>query len=143
MFNKRCSYSINDFYMFNKWCSLSANNFYMLNKLLLYSANDFYNQREIYIFSNLKFVFSNMIFIFNNFRFAFNEMNIKQKSLTFSNPNLDVTKYISKSIWQNQRSGLLVVYPVYKYFLAFFELSLHITEFMFNGKVSCFFLLSF
>ena len=86
---------------------MSANDFYMFNERFLYSANDFYIQQEIYIFSNLKFVFSNMRFIFNNLRFAFNEMKfIKLKSFTFSKPNLDVTKYTSKSIRQNERSGL-------------------------------------
>ena len=89
--------------MFNKWYSLSANDFRML-----------YIQQEINIFSNSKFVFSPMIFIFSNFKYAFKEMKfIKLKSFTFSKPNLDVTSYTSKSIQQNERSGL--------YFLAFFE----------------------
>ena len=47
-----------------------------------------------------------MIFIFNNLRFAFNEMKfIKLKSFTISKPNLDVTKYTSKSIRQSERPG--------------------------------------
>ena len=85
-----------------------VNDFFMFNKRFLYSANDFYIQQEIYIFSNMKFVFSNMRFIFNNLRFAFNEMKfIKLKPLfTFRKPNLDVTKFTSKSIRQNERSGL-------------------------------------
>ena len=37
---------------------------------------------------------------------------IKLKSFTFSKHNLDVTKYTSKGIWQNERSGLQVVHPV-------------------------------
>ena len=93
MFNKIFSYSVNDFYMFNKW--------------FLYSENDFYTQQEIYIFSNFKFVFSNVRFIFSNMRFAFNEMKfIKLKSFTFNKPNLDVKKYASKSIRQNEIFGL-------------------------------------
>ena len=79
----------------------------MFNKLFLYSATDFYIQQEIFIFSNLKFAFSSMRFIFNNLRFAFNKMKfIQLKSFTFSKPNSDVTKYTSKSIWQNKGSGL-------------------------------------
>ena len=110
MFNKRFSYSGNDFYMFDKWFSLSANDFYVFNKWFLYSANDFQIQQEIHT-SNLKFVFSNMRFIFNNLRFAFNAMKfIKLKSFTFSKPNLDVIKYASNH-------------------------SLHITEMMLDGKV--------
>ena len=47
-----------------------------------------------------------MTFIFN-LRFAFNETKfIKLKSFTFSKPDLDVTKYTSKSIRQNEISGL-------------------------------------
>ena len=89
--------------MFNKWYLLSANDFRML-----------YIQQEINIFSNSKFVFSPMSFIFSNFKYAFKEMKfIKLKSFTFSKPNLDVTSYTSKSIQQNERSGL--------YFLAFSE----------------------
>ena len=89
--------------MFNKWYSLSANDFRML-----------YIQQEINVFSNSKFVFSPMSFIFSNFKYAFKEMKfIKLKSFTFSKPNLDVTSYTSKTIQQNERSGL--------YFLAFFE----------------------
>ena len=61
--------------------------------------NNFYIQQEIYIFSNLKFAFSNMRFIFNNLRFAFKEMKlVKLKSFIFNKPNLDVTKYKSKTI---------------------------------------------
>ena len=83
----------NDFHMFNKWFSLLANEFYI--------------QEKNYIFSNLKFVFSNISFIFNNLSSSFNEMKfIKLKSFTFSKPNEDVTKYTSKSIQQNKRSGL-------------------------------------
>ena len=68
---------------------------------------DFHIQKEIYIFSYLKFVFCNMRFIFSNMRSAFNKMKfIKLKSFTFSKPNLDVTKYTSKSIRQNEISGL-------------------------------------
>ena len=104
--NYRCLLG-NDFFMFNKRFSYSINGFYMFNKWFLYSANDFYIQQEIYIFSNLKFVFSNMRFIFNILGFAFKETKlIKLKSFTFSKPNLDVTKYTSKSIRQNERSGL-------------------------------------
>ena len=48
-----------------------------------------------------------MRFIFNNLRFAINETKFtKLKLFTFSKPNLDVTKYASKSIQQNERSGL-------------------------------------
>ena len=48
-----------------------------------------------------------MRFILNNLRFAFNELKfIKLKSFTFSKSNLDVTEYTSKSIRQNERSGL-------------------------------------
>ena len=84
---------MNDFYMFNKWFSSST--------------NDFYIQQQICIFSNLKFVFSNMRFLFNNLRFEFNEMKfIKLKPVTFSKPNLDVTKYTIKTTWQNERSSL-------------------------------------
>ena len=85
----------------------SANEFYIVNKWFSYSANDFFIQQEIYIFSNLKFVFSNMRLIFNCLRFAFNEMKfIQLKSFTFSKPNLDIMKHTSKSIRQNERSGL-------------------------------------
>ena len=67
--------------------------------IFIYSANDFYIQQEIYIFSNLKFALSNMRFIFNSLRIAFNEMKfMKLKSFTFTKPNLDLTKYASKSI---------------------------------------------
>ena len=77
-----------------------------------------------------------MRFIFNNLRFAFNEMKfIKLKSFTFSKPNLDVTKYTSKSIRQNEKSGLSVLHPVCNYFLTLFERSLQITEMMFKGEV--------
>ena len=76
--------------MFNKFF------FLMFNKWFSFSENDF-----------LKFVFCNMRFIFNNMRFVFNEIKfIKVKSFTFSKPNLDVPKYTSKSIRQNERSGL-------------------------------------
>ena len=84
---------MNDVYMFNKWFPLSP--------------NDFYIQQEICIFSNLKFVFSNMRLLFNNLRFEFNKMKfIKLKPVTFSKPNLDVTKDTMKTIWQNERSSL-------------------------------------
>ena len=97
--NYRCL--ANYFSMFSKSFSLSANDFYMFNKRFLYSTNDFYIQQEICIFNNLKFVFT------NNLRFAFNEMKfIKLKPFPFSKPNLDVTKYTSKSIRQSKRSGL-------------------------------------
>ena len=77
-----------------------------MNNRSLYSTNDFYIQQEMYIFSNLKFVFSNMKFIFNNFRFVFHDMKFfKLKSFTLRKPNLDVTKYTSKSIRQNKKSG--------------------------------------
>ena len=85
----------------------STNDFHCQQMTFICSANDFYLQEEIYIFSNLKFVFSNMRFIFNSFRFAFNEIKfIKLKPFTFSKPNLDATKYTSKSIWQSKRSAL-------------------------------------
>ena len=97
--NNRCL--ANYFSMFSKSFSLSANDFYMFNKRFLYSANDFYIQQEICIFNNLKFVFT------NNLRFVFNEMKfIKLKPFAVSKPNLDVTKYTSKSIQQSKRSGL-------------------------------------
>ena len=116
----------------------------MFTKWFLYSENDFYIQQEIYIFSNFKFVFGNIRFIFSNIRFAFNEMKfIKLKSFTFNKPNLDVTKHPSKSIRQNEIFGLQVVNPVYKYFLALSERSLHIAEMVFQGKVLCCLLLSY
>ena len=81
-----------------------------------------------------------MRFMFNNLRFAFNEMRfIKLEPFTFSKPNSNVTKYTIKTIRENERSGLLVVHPVCKYFLALFKRSLHITEIMFKNKVLCFF----
>ena len=47
----------------------------------------------------MKFALTNMRFIFNNLRMAFNEMKfMKLKSFTFTKPNLDLTKYASKSI---------------------------------------------
>ena len=92
--------------MFNKQFSLSANDLHDEQPIFIFT-NDFYIQQEMYIFSNLKFVFSNMKFIFNNFRFAFNDMKFfKLKSFTLRKPNLDVTKYTSKSIRQNKKSGL-------------------------------------
>ena len=98
--------------MFNKWYSLSANDFRML-----------YIQQEINIFSNSKFVFSPMSFIFSNFKYAFKEMKfVKLKSFTFSKPNLDVTSYTSKSIQQNERSGLQVFSRIF-------------WKIMFKGKV--------
>ena len=78
-----------------------------LQQLIFTFSEWFYIQQKIYIFSNLKFVFSNIRFTLNNLRFAFNEMKfIKLKPFTFSKPNLDVTKYTTKSIWQNKGSGL-------------------------------------
>ena len=47
----------------------------------------------------MKFALTNMRFIFKNLRMAFNEMKfMKLKSFTFTKPNLDLTKYASKSI---------------------------------------------
>ena len=48
-----------------------------------------------------------MRLLFNNLRFEFNKMKfIKLKPVTFSKPNLDVTKDTMKTIWQNERSSL-------------------------------------
>ena len=61
-----------------------------------------------------------MRFILTSLRFAFNEMKfIQLKPFEFSTPNLDVTKNTSKSIFQNQGSGLQVVDQVCKYFPLF------------------------
>ena len=47
----------------------------------------------------MKFALNNMRFIFNNLRMAFNEMKfMKLKLFKFTKPNLDLTKYASKSI---------------------------------------------
>ena len=134
------------FLLFNKWFWCSANEYsanfecYDIIKMIF---SEFYILQEIYIFSNLKFVFSNMRFTFSNLRFVFNEIKfIQLKSFIFSSPNLDVIKYTSKSIRQNERSSLNVAHPACKYYLALFELSLHITEMMFKGKVLSFFSLS-
>ena len=70
-----------------------------------------------------------MRFIFNSLRLAFKEMKfIQLKPFTFSTPNLNATKHTSKSICQNEISGLYVVDPVYKYFTALYEWSLLITK---------------
>ena len=79
--------------------------------------------QEICIFSKLKFVFSNMRFIFNNLRFAFNEMKfMKLEPFTSSKPDLEVTKYTIKKFRRNERSCLLVVHPVCKYFSRTFRM---------------------
>ena len=100
----------------------STNDFHIQYMIFISSTNDIHCQQMTFVcctFSK-KSIYSairnlcSAPWVFSNFKYAFKEMKfIKLKSFTFSKPNLDVTSYTSKSIQQNERSGL--------YFLAFFE----------------------
>ena len=130
----------NDLEMFSKWFFYVQQMIFTVSKWLLHVQQMIFTFNKKFIYSAIwNLYFSNMRFIFNNLRFAFNEMKfIKLKSFTFSKQNLDVTKYTSKR--QSERSGSYVVHPVCKYFLAFFERSLHITVIKCKEEVLCFFL---
>ena len=100
--------SVNGFYMLKKWI------IDVHQMIFICSTNCFYIQQMTFTF-NKKFIYSAIWnfcsvawgFIFNSLRFAFNKMKfIKLKSFAFSKPSLDVTKYTSNSIRQNERSGL-------------------------------------
>ena len=108
MFSKSFSFSINDFHVFIKWFSYSEHEFNMFHKWFFYSAKTTFTFNKKFIYSAVLNLCSvTWGFIFNSLKFVFNKMKfIKLKSFTFSKPNLDVTKYTSKSIRQNKRSGL-------------------------------------